>query len=91
MNTGKFLALVALAAYLDSLQLQLVRADVKLARLRVISLSRSEQQRVVEALKVKWQPQLQAAAQREQALVDEVRRLCPHGSILNAKSQLCAR
>lgn len=78
------------SAYSRLLQ-RLYNADVKMTRLRVASLSRPEQQRAVEALKAKWQPQLQAASQRERALVDEVRRLCPHGAILNAKSQLCAR
>lgn len=78
------------AAYARQLQ-RLYDADVKMTRLRVASLSRPEQQRAVEALRAKWQPQLQAAERRQQALVDEVRRLCPHGAILNAQSQLCAR
>jgi hypothetical protein len=78
------------SAYSRQLQ-RLYAADVKMTRLRVASLSRPEQQRAVEASKAKWQPQLQAAERRKQALVDEVRRLCPHGAILNAQSQLCAR
>ena len=75
-----------------SRQLQrLYEADAKMTRLRVASLSRPEQRRAADALKAKWQPQLQAASRREQALVDEVRRLCPHGAMLNAQSQMCKR
>lgn len=78
------------SAYSRQLQ-RLYDADVKMTRLRVISLPRPEQQHAVEALNAKWQPQLQAASQRKQALVDELRQLCPHGAILNAQSQQCAR
>lgn len=75
-----------------SRQLQrLYEADVKMTRLRVASLSRPEQQDAVEALKAKWQPQLQAASRRKQSLVDELRRLCPHGAMLSARAQQCSR
>jgi hypothetical protein len=77
-------------AYSRQLQ-RLYDADVKMTRLRVASLSRTEQQLAVDALRAKWEPQLQAASQRERILVEEAHRLCPHGAVLNAQSQLCSR
>jgi hypothetical protein len=78
------------SAYYRQLQ-RLYDADVKLLRLRVAQLSRPEQQRAVEALNAKWQPQLQAASRRQQSLVDELRQLCPHGAMLNAQTRQCSR
>lgn len=82
--------LIDATAYSRQLQ-HLYDADVKMTRLRVDSLPRPEQQRAAEALKEKWQPKLQAASRRERELIDEVRRLCPHGAMLTGQAQQCGR
>lgn len=77
-------------AYSRQLQ-RLYDADVKMTRLRVASLPKPEQQRAAEALRDKWQAKLQAASQRERTIVDEMRRLCPHGAVFRGQTPQCGR
>lgn len=66
-------------------------ADVRATRARVAGMPMDQQNREAEALKAKWQPQLQQADQRTRELSEQLRRECPGGASLSDVRQECRK